>query len=193
MKNRCKHTEALLAESDALELVEPEPVRSTVDDRVLEDVAIERVRVDGSLGGGRAVLAVGPLELPRIAALVVDEAGVVVALVEVLEDRREDFGLVVGQGNALGCREGGGAGGRRGRRGRRGAGRAVVQHVVLQGLLEERRGAEDVFVGGKDALVTADDERDDWGGGGSTELVIASEEKRRAKRVKRGKDLLGDL
>lgn len=128
--------------------------------------------VDGSLGSGRAVLAVvGPLKLPRVVALVMDEARVVVALVEVLEHRREDFGLVVGQDNALGCREGGWAGGRRDRCGRRRDGRTVVQHVVLERLLEERRSAKDFFVGGKDALFPADDESDDWRSRGPTELV----------------------
>lgn len=74
---------------------------------------------DGSLDtliGSTARRCVGPLQLPRVAALVVQQARVVVALVEVLENRRKNFGLVIGQGDALasgGGRAGGGGSGRR--------------------------------------------------------------------------------
>jgi hypothetical protein len=73
----------------------------------------------------------------------VHEAGVVIALVEVLENRGEDLGFFVGQGDPLG--------------------RAVGEVVAAKGVLEEGRGAEDVFVSGEETLFAADDEGDDGG------------------------------
>ena len=73
----------------------------------------------------------------------------VVALVEIFEDRGEDLGLLVGQGDAAVRLVEEGVGRRR----RRGA-------IVEEGM-EVRRGAEDVFVGCEDALFSADDDCDD--------------------------------
>lgn len=99
--------------------------------------------VDGALDARPLLVARGRLNLPRVAALVVREAGKVVALVEVLEDGAEDFRLLVGQRNALGRR---------------------VHVRGAQRLREKGTGAEDVLVGGKEALLGADDEGDDAGG-----------------------------
>jgi hypothetical protein len=56
------------------------------------------------------------LKLPRISLLVVDEARIIVALVEILEDGREDLGLLIRQRDLLALR---------------------VEHLVLQHALEE--------------------------------------------------------
>lgn len=97
--------------------------------------------VDGGLGGPAGLVEL--LEVPRVAALVVHQPRVVVALVQVLEDRREDLRLVVGQVDALA--------------------RSGFRVLVGQCLLKPWRCAEHVFVGREDALVSADDEGyDGW-------------------------------
>lgn len=164
----------MLPQSNPLQLVQAVLVGRAVDHGILEQVAVDGVVVDGGLGsrGGGVVLLhqqlgvdpgtagrLGLLELPRVVALVVQEARIVVALVEVFEDGGEDLGLVFGQGDAA----------------RRTAGASgllvlFVEDLAVQDLLEVGRDAEDVFVGGKDALVAADDERDDGRSQGSEEL-----------------------
>jgi len=124
----------LLAKSNLLELLEPILLSSTIDNRVLQEITIDRMDVDG--GFDTALVARG-LQLPRVALLVVDEPRRVVAFVEILENRREDLGLLVGQRNLLGLR--------------------VCQLVVEDGL-KEGGGEQDILVGGKDALVLADDQ-----------------------------------
>lgn len=83
------------------------------------------------------------LQLPRVLPLIVDEARVVVAFVEILEDRGEDLGLFVRQRDAL---------------------RRCFHELSAAGGLEEGRYAEDVFVGGEEPLFAADDEGYDGGG-----------------------------
>lgn len=95
--------------------------------------------VDGALDDSTLFLG-GGLNLPRVAALVVHQARVVVALVEVLEHGAKDLGLLVGEGDALG---------------------GGVHVPVPEGVAEEGAAAEDVLVGGKEALFSADDEGDD--------------------------------
>ena len=129
----------LLAQGDALQLLEPVLVRHAVNDRVLEQGPAGVLVVDSRLDGAAA--AVGRLlDLPRVAALAVHEARVVVALVHVLEDRGEDLGGFVRQGDALG----------------RG-----LDVLALQDVREVWRVAEDVLVSGEDSLLVADYERDD--------------------------------
>ncbi len=137
-------TETLLPQRDPLELLEPVLVGGAVDDGVLQDVAVYGVVVDGRLGGSGPLVQL--LDLPGVPALVLDEAGVIVALVEVLEHGREDLGLLVGQVDALALR---------------------VHILALQGLLEPRRGAEDVLVRGEDPLLLADHEGHDGRGQGA--------------------------
>lgn len=132
----------MLAEGNLLELGKAVSLSSTVDDRVLEQVAIEAAVVDGALDAGLLFLG-GRLNLIRVAALVVGEAGKVVTLVEVLEDGTEDLRFLVGQGDALG---------------------RWVHVCVSEGLGEERTGREDILVSGKETLLGADDEGDDTGG-----------------------------
>lgn len=80
------------------------------------------------------------LDLPCVATLVVDQARRVVALVQVLEDRREDLGLLVREGEAL----------------------ARGLHVLrAQGGSQDGRFHQDLLMGGKDACLPADDESDD--------------------------------
>ena len=77
--------------------------------------------------------------------LVLDQSRVVVALVEVLQNGGEDLGFLIGE-----CDASGGCGGR----GRR----ALDVVATSKGGLEEGGCAEDVFVGGEEALFGADDE-----------------------------------
>lgn len=96
--------------------------------------------IDGRLALGPATYVLRALDLPRVPPLVVHQAWEVVALVEVLEDRREDFGRLVGQGDALAGFEG---------------------RVVLEEVVEVGGAGEDVFVGGENTLLVAYDEGDD--------------------------------
>ncbi len=131
----------MLAQGDALQLLEAVLLGSAVDGRVLQQLALDAVVIDGGLG---ATVVAGLLQLPRVPLLVVHKARVVVGLVEILENGREHLGLFVGQRNLLGLR---------------------VHHLVLQDALEEGRGGQDILMGGKDALFLADDEGDDRGDG----------------------------
>ena len=91
--------------------------------------------VDGRLYAPRS--AVARLQLPRILPLIMDQPGIIIPLVEIFEDGGEDLGLLVGEVDllALGFHE-----------------------LPPAGRLEERREAEDVFVGSEEALLSPDDE-----------------------------------
>lgn len=104
-----------------------------VDDGVLEDHA-HAVDVDGDLA------LAGVLETPAVPLLVMLQTGVVVALVEVLEDGREDLGLLIRKVDPPGRR---------------------VEELALADGLEVGRVAEDVLVGSEEALVPADADGDD--------------------------------
>lgn len=125
-------TEPLLAQSDALELLQLVLLGSTVDDGVLEDLGAGGLVEDGGL--------IVALDLPCVSALVVDQSGGVVALVQVLEDGGEDLGLLVRKGDAL----------------------ARGLHVLrAQGGSQDGRLRQDLLMGGKDACLAADDQGDD--------------------------------
>ena len=89
------------------------------------------------------VLLRGDFELPRISALVVEEAGVVVAFVEVFEDGGEDFGELFGEVDSFG---------------------GGLEELAAADGGEEGGVGEDVFVGGEETLLGADAEGDDGGG-----------------------------
>lgn len=74
-----KLTEPLLAQSDALQVIQSVLVGSTVDDGILQQFG-----PGGLVENGGLVVA---LDLPGVAALVVDQPGRVVVLVQVLKDR----------------------------------------------------------------------------------------------------------
>lgn len=164
--------QALLAQRQALELLESELVGRAVHHRVAEQVlplardihcgldgsATACVVVGVRVSSGSVVRVMrmmrgfvgrrirggphGVLELPRVAVLVVQQAGVVVALVEVLEDGREDLGLLVRERNPLAL---------------------CLEVLVPAGLLEERRLAQDLLVGGEEAPLATNRQRDDRG------------------------------
>lgn len=75
-------TQSLLPQSHFLQLFQTKLLSGTVNDRVLENVAVGRVVVDGGLEG--VASAVGLFDLPRVALFVVDQAWVVVTLVHKL-------------------------------------------------------------------------------------------------------------
>lgn len=130
-------TKALLPQSNPLELVQAILLGGAVDDGVLEQLALHAMMEHGRLV---TVLLRWLLQLPRVALLVVDEAGVVVALVEVLENRREDLGLFVRQGNLLAL---------------------GVEHLILEDALEEGGDSKHILMGGEDSLFLADDQSHD--------------------------------
>jgi hypothetical protein len=76
-------TKPLLAQSDALQVLESILLSSAVDGGILEQLALDTVVVDDGLG---AAVLTRLLQLPGILLLVVDQARIVVALVEILED-----------------------------------------------------------------------------------------------------------
>lgn len=88
----------LFPKSEALQLVQTEFLSSAVNNGVFEqDPSNSRV-VDCRLDGSTAAIVVwvlGVLELPRVATLVVQQAWVIVSLVEVFEDTGKDLGLSV--------------------------------------------------------------------------------------------------
>jgi hypothetical protein len=179
--------EPLLAQGQALELIEAVAVGGAVDDGIAEDGGAYAGEEDGGVGraggcgaasprgvggvgGGvrREVLGGVILELPRVAVPAVDEAWVVVTLVEILEDGGENLWLLVGESDspALG-----------------------VEEAAAADAIEKGRLAEDVFVGCKEAAVGANSEGDDGrrgrggvgdgggdgrgpGGGGLVRLVV---------------------
>ena len=106
--------------------------------------------VDSRLG--LLALIHGLFELPRVSLLVVNQTRIIIAFVEILEHRREYFGLFVRQSNLLVLR---------------------IHHLALQHTLEERRHAEDILVSGEDSLVLANHEGDD-GRGQVTVPVLVS-------------------
>lgn len=79
-------------------------------------------------------------EFPRVAVSVMKQAGSVVALVEILEDSREDVGLLIRKREAFSLGRGGGS---------------------STGSLEERCLAQDVFVSGKDTPLPTHRQCDD--------------------------------
>lgn len=76
-------TKPLLAQSDALQVLKSILLSSAVDGGILEQLALDTVVVDDGLG---AAVLTRLLQLPGILLLVVDQARIVVALVEILED-----------------------------------------------------------------------------------------------------------
>ena len=96
----------LLAEREPLELVEAVAFRRAVHEGVLEEHLPTAAVVDRRLRRIGTVIALPRrrrlFQLPGVAALVVQEARVVVALVEVFENGGEDFGEGVGQVDPFG-------------------------------------------------------------------------------------------
>ena len=168
---RYTRLQALFAECEAFQLGEGVAVRGTVDEGVLEEVllgggvedggcgmVVVMLLVDGIvvvvvLGGSRRSVGV-VFELPGIFALVVQEFGVVVALVEIFEHGGEDFGNFFGEGDAFCLR--------------------FEELAALDGG-EEGGGGEDGFVGGEEAGGGANGEGDYGGGEVAVEgLVVVS-------------------
>ena len=125
----------MLPQSKLLQLAESISLSSTVNDCILQDISIYTSMVNRALGLAFA-LVVGRLKLIRIAPLAVNEARVVITLVEKLEDGAEDLGLFIRKGNLLGD---------------------GVHVSVTQGRSEEGRRGEDVLMGSKESLLGADD------------------------------------
>lgn len=132
-------TESLFAKCQLLQLIQPILFSRTVNDSILEKITIHTTMIDSALDCSTLFFSSG-LNLPRVASLVVHQTRVVVTLVEILEHRAKDLGLLVGKGDALG---------------------GGVHVPVSKSVAEEGAATEDVFVSGKEALFSTDDESDD--------------------------------
>jgi hypothetical protein len=95
------------------------------------------VVINGRLSRSTTVID-GLLNLPRVPPLIVDQTWIVVALVEKLENGREDLWFLVWQRNPLVVLR--------------------IHNLPSQDVVEERRCAEDVLVSSKDPLLLADDQ-----------------------------------
>ena len=136
--------QSLFAEGKPLELIEPVFLRRAVQQRILEQLLPRQSVKNRALSVPLVVFAA--FELPAVPPLVVQQAGVVVALVEVFEHGGEDLGDVVGQVDAFG--EG-------------------FEELAAADCGEEGGVGEDVFVGGEEALFGADAEGYYWGSEGA--------------------------
>lgn len=102
--------------------------------------------------GACANAGIGVLQLPCLSSAVVSQPRVVVALVEVLEDAGENFGLLVWEVNAFACRL----------EGESRPWRIRVRCLGCTVRGEEGRCAEDGFVGGEEAVFGAHAEHYYW-------------------------------
>lgn len=137
--------QALLPQRQPLELEQAVPFRGAVDQRIFQQrLSVARV-VDGRFRRRVVVrrLRRCHFELPGVLALVVQEAGVVVAFVEVFEDGGEDFWELFGQVDSFG---------------------GGLEELAAADGGEEGGVGEDVFVGCEEALLGADAEGDDGRG-----------------------------
>lgn len=124
----------MLLQGEFLQLLQSILLGLTIDDSILQDRT--NSRLDDSLIG-----AVAPVfKVPAIAFLVILHAGVVVALVEVLEDGGEDLRLFVWEVDSL-------VGG--------------LEELAVAGRLEPWRVGKNVFVSCEESLLTTDRDCDD--------------------------------
>jgi len=173
--------QALLAQSQALQLIEAVPIGGAVNGRVAEnDVAHAgvkdcRVRVSATAHFRALDCA---LERPGVSALVVDQARRVVTLVQILEDAGEDFGVLVGKEEAS---------------------IVAFEELLMTGRCEEGRVAQYVFVGGKQSFFLSHHNSDDGGGesGRAARILHRTVHRRRQLRLhiiaKRSLDGFGQL
>lgn len=146
----------LLPQRQPLQLLQPILLRGAINKRILQQLLARGITKDCTLDrpSGTSVIVIG-LQLPAVAALVVQEARVVVAFVEVFQHRGEDLGRFVGEGDAFGD---------------------GLEELGADYGGEEGGEGEDVFVGGEEAGGGADAEGYDWGGhctvGWQVELVF---------------------
>ena len=140
----------LLPQSESFELVQPVFLRRAIHERILQQPHPRSRICDCALHGPPVGPAGAILEFPAIPAFVVQQAGVVVTLVEVFEHAGEDFWGFVGKRDAFG---------------------GGFEKLAAADGGEERGGGEDGFVGGKEAGFGADAEGNYWGGEGANFLM----------------------
>ena len=83
-RDRRTLTKTLLSQGNALQLLQAVSLGSAVDDGVLEELSVDALVVDCRLNPAAAVVLHRRLQFPGVPPLVMDEAGVVVTLVQVL-------------------------------------------------------------------------------------------------------------
>lgn len=93
-------TESLFAKRQLLEFTQSISLCSAIDDGVFEQITLHPINVDGTLGSS-LFFSAGGLQLPGVPSLAMDKTWEVVALVEKLEHRAKDLGLLVRQGYPL--------------------------------------------------------------------------------------------
>jgi len=136
----------LLAKSKALQLVDTVALCRAVQSRVFEDdtTSVAVIHCRRSIAMATVVFWAedfrAVLEDPDIATLVVQQAWVIVAFVQILENSGEDLWFLVDKCDAL-C--------------------VGLEELVSADIREERGFAENVFVSSEQSLVLANDNRDD--------------------------------
>lgn len=118
----------MFAKCEPFELVQAVAFSSAIDHRILEQQLSGTGMVHSRL---RATIASNVFQLPSIPPLVVQQARVVVAFVEVFEDGGKDLGDFFGEVDSLGC---------------------GLEELTAADGGEEGGGGEDVFVCGEEAL-----------------------------------------
>jgi hypothetical protein len=110
-----------------------------VDDSVLENNDTDSVHEDCALNGALSFWICAVFELPALSSLIKFQAWVVVSFVKILENRREDFWFFVRKIDAF-CRF---------------VKLGLAKHAEIWTV------AQDVFMGGEQALLPSDTDRDD--------------------------------
>ena len=151
--------QTLLAQGQALQFIQTELFGGTVDDAVLQEDSAHSAVVDCRLDrASTIVFSRGILQLPLVALLVVEEAGVVISFVEVFEYRGENFGFFVRQFYPF---------------------RDALVKLTFESGGEEGRQGEDVLVACEQALVASYDQCDDRTCQGAMRSVRARLSKRK--------------
>lgn len=128
-------TKTLLPQRQFLQVLKAVLLGSTVYDSVLEEIAIDAAVIDRAFDSGLLLAARG-LKLPRVSSLILNQTRVVIALVEVFQDRTEDLGLLVRKRDLFDS----------------------IHVSGAKGVVEERAAAEDIFMSGEEALLGTDDQ-----------------------------------
>ena len=109
-------------------------------DGIFQQRSTNSVMVDGRVGRSFGTVCSAVLKFPGVLPLVVEQSWVVVTLVEVFQDRREDLWLFFRQVDAFGIR---------------------LEELASARRFEEGRLAENVFVSGEETLLGTDADGDD--------------------------------
>jgi hypothetical protein len=141
--------QALLTKRQLLQLRKTISLSCAIDHGILEQRTAHDIDPDGILAvharvrtARRRSCCPAILEMKRLAALVIFETRIVVAFVEVFEDRGEDSRFFIGKINSLAAR---------------------LEELIASERGEEGRMGQDILVSSKETLLSADADGDDGG------------------------------